>query len=114
MIQLYQHKWVSTEGKSIKDGEYTNNFKRWCEELSHFTDKHWKRSYNRIEGDIKKTAQMGIDVWPPSSVAVIAYSKCSAMYKSFDRSRAVEDLTEKEKRNELGKAECKKILDMFD
>jgi len=117
MIQLFQHKWVSTEGDQIKDGIHTNNFLRWCGELSHFTDKDWTRAYKRIEGDIKEAARMGEDIWPPSSVAVVAYAEppiCSQMYKSFDRSTALEDITKKEERIELGKAECEKLLNLFD
>lgn len=118
MTQLYQHKWVSTEGDHLNEKNYyTENFKRWCGELSHFTDKHWKRSYNRIEGDIKEAARMGEDIWPPSSVAVVAYSEpaiCSKMYKNFDREKAIEDISAKEKRKELGIAECQKLLRLFD
>jgi len=108
---------VSTEGDQIKDGIHTNNFLRWCGELSHFTDKDWTRAYKRIEGDIKEAARMGEDIWPPSSVAVVAYAEppmYSKMYKSFARTTAVEDITKKEKRKELGQVECKKLLDMFD
>jgi len=118
MTQLYQHKWVSTEGDYLNEkDEYTENFKRWCGELGHFTDKHWQRSYKRIEGDIKEAARMGDDIWPPSSVAVVAYGEppiCSQMYKSFDRATALEDITAKEKRIELGCRESAKLLAMFD
>ena len=118
MTQLYQHKWVSTEGDHLNEkDEYSDNFKRWCGELSHFTDKHWQRSYKRIEGDIKEAARMGDDIWPPSSVAVVAYADppmCSKMYKPFDRSTALEDITAKEKRLELGMSECDKLLKLFD
>ena len=117
MAQLYPHKFISAEGEHIKDGEYTNNFKRYCKELSHFTDKHWQRSYKRIEGDKKRAAQEGRDLWPPASIDVVAYAEppmCSKMYKSFDRSTALEDITKKEERIELGISECDKLLKLFD
>jgi hypothetical protein len=97
--------------------EYTDNFKRWCDELKHFSDKEWKRSYNRIEHDISAAAKIGDDIWPPSSVAVLAYSEPpmrSKMYKTFGRATALEDITKKEQRKELGKVECGNILSMFD
>jgi hypothetical protein len=114
---MYPHKFISAEGEHIKNGEYTNNFKRWCDELGHFTDQHWKRSYGRIEGDIKAAAKMGEDIWPPSSVAVIAYSEppiCAKMYKPFDRARGIEDQTAKAHRKEVGAKECGDILSTFD
>lgn len=118
MTQLFQHKWVSTEGDHLNEkDEYTNNFKRWAEELKNFNDKDWSRAYQRIEHDIKEAARMGDDIWPPSSIAVVAYAEppiCSQMYKAFDRTTALEDITAKEKRIELGKAECEKLLNLFD
>jgi hypothetical protein len=117
MAQLYPHKFISAEGEHIKNGEYTNNFKRWCGELGHFTDKQWKRAYRRIEDDKTKAAHAGKDLWPPSSIDVVAYASpplFTKMYKSFDRSTAVEDITKKEKRLELGISECDKLLKLFD
>jgi len=117
MAQLYPHKFTSAEGEHIKNGEHTNNFKRWCSELEHFTGKHWKRAYRRIEGDIKDAAKMGEDIWPPCSVAVVAYAEppiCSQMYKPFDRAIGIEDKTAKEKRKKKGVEECAGMLSMFD
>jgi len=60
---------------------------------------------------------MGKESWPPSSIAVVAYAEppmCSQMYKAFDRSTALEDITTKEKRLELGVSECDKLLKLFD
>ena len=116
MGQLYQHKWLSSAGVHIDDDGYTDTFNRWCKELEHFTSGDWKRAYNRIEGDIKHAAKMGEQIWPPSSLEVIAFAEppCgSAMYKDFDRSTAVEDLTKKEERHELGKHQWSNLLDMF-
>ena len=118
MTQLFQHKWVSTEGDHLNEKEeYTENFKRWCEELKHFNDAEWKRAYKRIEHDISMAAKMGDDIWPPSSVAVIAYSEppmCSKMYRAFDRSRGIEDQTAKAKRKEVGAEQCSKLLGIFE
>ena len=117
MTQLYPHKFIAAEGKHIEDGEYNDNFKRWTNELAHFDNKAWKRAYTRIESDIKKAAHEGKDCWPPSSLAVIAYSEppiCSQMYKAFDQSTALEDQTAKEERFKKGQEESTKLLSMFD
>ena len=118
MSQLFTHKFTTAEGEHI-DGqnEYTSNFKRWCEELKHFDDKDWTRAYKRIEDDIKTAAHEGKDIWPPSSLAVIAYAEppiCSQMYKPFDRATALEDQTAKDARFALGQKESSKLLSMFD
>ena len=118
MSQLFTHKFLSAEGEHIDNqGEYSSNFKRWCEELKKFTDKDWTKAYKRIEDDIKAAAHEGKDLWPPSSLAVIAYAEpviASQMYKAFDRSAAVEDLTAKEERYRRGQEESSKLLSMFD
>mgnify|MGYP003646112776 CR=1 FL=1 len=118
MILLYRHQFTSTEGLVFDEEEnYNNNFLRWCKELEHFTGKDWSRAYKRIESDVKEAARMGKDIWPPSSLAVVAYSEppiCSQMYKAFDRSTAVEDLTAKEERYRRGQEESSKLLSMFD
>jgi hypothetical protein len=117
MTQLYPHKFIAAEGKHIEDGEYNDNFKRWTNELAHFDGKAWKRAYTRIESDIKKASHDGKDCWPPSSLAVIAYSEPGIgerSFKAFDRATAVEDLTKKEERYETGKEQCKGLLSLFD
>ena len=118
MTQLFQHKWVSTEGDHLNEGgQYAENFIRWAEELKGFDDDCWKRAYKRIEYDIRDAAKMGEDIWPPSSVAVLAYAEppiCSQMYKTFDRAKGIEDQTAKAHRKEVGAKECGNILSMFD
>lgn len=115
MTQLYQHKWKNTAGVHLDENGYTETFQRWCKELGHFTDKDWKRAYNRIESDIKHAAKLGENIWPPSTLEVIAYAEpLPGMYKSFDRSTAIEDKTTKEKLREMGKEQCSKLLNMFD
>ena len=117
MTQLFQHKWVSTEGEYSDNGKHTGNFLRWAHELKHFDDDAWKRAYSRIECDIKESAKLGEQAWPPSSVAVVAFAEkpvSSAMYKPFDRSRAIEDKTARERRMRVGQEHCKKLMAMFD
>lgn len=118
MTQLFQHKWESTAGAAIDDDGYTETFMRWCKELEGFTTEDWKRAYTRVESDIKAAAKMGKEIWPPSTLDVIAYAEHnptgSAMYKPFDRSTALEDKTAREKRRELGKEQCSNLLNMWD
>jgi len=116
MTRQYGHKWTIQGG--IYDGQrLSENFLVWCEDLQHFGDTEWDRAFKRIQGDLKENAKMGKESWPPSSIAVVAYAEppmCSQMYKAFDRSTALEDITTKEKRLELGVSECDKLLKLFD
>ena len=118
MILLYRHKFTSTEGLLFDEEEnYNNNFLRWCKELEHFDNKDWSRAFKRIQSDVKEAARMGQDIWPPSSLAVVAYAEppiCSQMYKTFDRATALEDQTAKDARFALGQKESSKLLSMFD
>jgi len=57
MAQLYPLKFIAAQGAHIENGQYTENFKGWTNELAHFDAKAWRRAYTRIEHDIKKDAQ---------------------------------------------------------
>lgn len=106
---MFQHKWLTENGENATLQNPV--FARWCQELKHFTPKEWGRAYARIESDVKQAARQGDDLWPPSSVAVIAYSEPpvnSGMYRRF-KPLGIEDKTAKEKRKELGRKEISKI-----
>ena len=116
MAQLYPIKFIAAQGKHIDNGEYTENFKGWTNELAHFDTKAWRRAYTRIEHDIKKAAQDGVESWPPSSLAVVAYAEPGIgerSFKAFDRTYAIEDLTKKEERFETGKKQCEDLLSFW-
>ena len=117
MTKQYRHQWTSSEGGVYEGDNLSENFLSWCEELQDFGDKEWGRVFERIKGDIKDAAKTGEDIWPPSSVAVLAYAEppmCSQMYKTFDRAKGIEDQTAKAHRKEVGAKECGNILSMFD
>ena len=117
MIRQYRHKWTTSEGGVYDGDQLSENFLAWCEELQHFGEKEWGRVFERIKGDIIEAAKMGEDIWPPASLAVIAYAEPaqgSAMYKAFDSSVAIEDETAKARRYEAGVEETSKLLKMFD
>jgi hypothetical protein len=117
MAQLYPLKFIAAQGAHIENGQYTENFKGWTNELAHFDAKAWRRAYTRIKHDIKKAAQEGKESWPPSSLAIVAYAETGIgerSFKAFDRATAVEDITKKDERYEAGKEQCKSLLSLFD
>ena len=115
MTREFGHKW-NFQGGVFDGPKLAKNFMVWCEKLQHFTEREWDRVFKRIEGDIKEYAKLGKTLFPPSPTEVVAYAESpvgAGMYKDFDRSTAVEDLTKKEERHELGKQQCSNLLDMF-
>ena len=111
MTRQFKHKWSSSEG-DIYDGEnLADNFTQWCQELNYFGDKEWSRVFERIQADIMNAAKMGDDIWPPSSIAVVAYAEPainSKMYRELP-DIGIEDLTAKEKRKQTGLSELEKL-----
>lgn len=132
MTTLFGHLWVTNQGQPDDNGNPTENFISWCEATKHFTEKHWKRAYERIVYQKKEAARTGGKAYPPDIVSFVQYGE-PVNHRSqnyFDdvvwkidpitgenkpyRVAVIEDQAEKERRYKKGAVESSKILSMFD
>jgi hypothetical protein len=119
MAQLYRHKWRSSEGDIFDErDEFTSGFLLWCRKTEGLSDAEWRRGFDLLESDLRDAEREGrAEPWPPSYAVFV--EKCRpgvslSLYKSFDRSVAIEDLGAKAKRYESGAKHCESLLGLFD
>lgn len=118
MSQIFGHKWASQEGEIREaNGQYASRFLLWCRKTAHLTDEQWARGFRTLEQRVREAGRQGDVIWPPSYAAFLGFCEEAPKargHRYFDRSTALEDKTERERRIEIGRRECKSILSMFD
>lgn len=118
MRQLFGHKWASQAGPAkLENGRYSPEFLLWCRKLQGLSDEEYQRGFTMLEARVREAATLGEEEWPPSYAGFMGLCEKpfgSMAHKPFDKSRALEDQTTKEKRRELGIRECQNLLSMFD
>lgn len=118
MRQLFGHKWVSQAGPvKLENGRYSPEFLLWCRKLEGLSDEEYQRGFHMLEHKVREAARQGDEEWPPSYAGFIGLCEKpvgSQAHRIFDRSRALEDKTEKERQRQVGIAQCSELLGMFD
>jgi len=122
MIQLYRHKWTSSEGEIFKDhGKFSDNFLLWTRKTADMTDDNWMTAFESLEGKIAADAYDGKDSWPPSYVefeqggvkTISPNGTNSEAYKIYEPERLIEDSTRTESRKKAGTAALSGMKDLF-
>ena len=117
MSQLYRYRWESSEGQILdENGDYTSGFLLWYRKTEGLTDQEWQHGLLTLENELREAERMGEakDIWPPSYAAFFEKCKSYGRTQSTRYKRTIESEAEKEKRFELGRRECKKLLKMID
>lgn len=97
-------------------GEITESFYLWCRKLDGLSKKQIAFGIGQIEAKAAEVYQTGEELWPPSYAEFIGLCNQhhgTQAHRYFDRSKAIENKTQREKRRKLGMEQCGKLRDFL-
>lgn len=112
MTRLYGYKWTSKEGE-LDPRSY--GFRLWCEKTEEIPRDDWIRGFDRCESDLRHSAKVGDECWPPSYAEFVGFCDAPKKPKYFFNGGLLPEPPElKEARMERGRAHMDKLKGIFD